>query len=104
LTGPTAKANPDAAPRLRLDKWLWQARFFKTRAEAAGLISKGRVRVNGARQSKPGHGITAEDVLTFPQGNTIRLIRIVALGIRRGPYSEAQLLYIDMDAAPTPLE
>jgi ribosome-associated heat shock protein Hsp15 len=104
LTGPTAKANPDAAPRLRLDKWLWQARFFKTRAEAAALITIGRVRVNGARQSKPGHGIAIQDVLTFPQGNSIRLIRIVALGIRRGPYSEAQTLYIDMDAAPTPLE
>ena len=104
MGGPTAKANPDAAPRLRLDKWLWQARFFKTRAEAADLICKGRVRVIGARQSKPGHGIAAGDVLTFPQGDGVRLIRIAALGIRRGPFAEAQTLYIDMDAAPTPLE
>jgi ribosome-associated heat shock protein Hsp15 len=89
---------------LRLDKWLWQARFFKTRAEAAELIGKGRVRVNGARQSKAGHGIAVQDVLTFPQGDAVRLIRIIALGIRRGPFSEAQLLYIDIDAAPTPLE
>ena len=104
MGGPTAKANPDAAPRLRLDKWLWQARFFKTRADAAGLIGKGRVRVNGARMSKPGHGIAAHDVLTFPQGDAIRVIRVVALGARRGPFAEAQLLYIDLDAAPTPLE
>jgi ribosome-associated heat shock protein Hsp15 len=96
--------NPDAAQRLRLDKWLWQARFFKTRADAAELIGKGRVRVNGARQSKAGHGIAEGDVLTFPQGNVIRVIRVAALGIRRGPFSEAQTLYIDMDAAPTPLE
>lgn len=68
------------------------------------MVSKGRVRVNGARQSKPGHGIAGQDVLTFPQGNVIRVIRIVALGIRRGPFAEAQMLYIDMDAAPTPLE
>lgn len=91
-------------PRLRLDKWLWHARFFKTRIEAAELIGKGRVRVNGARLSKPGHGIAVQDVLTFPQGDAIRVIRIMALGLRRGPFSEAQLLYIDTDAAPTPLE
>ena len=104
MGGPTAKLNPDAPPRLRLDKWLWQARFFKTRAEAAALITKSRVRVNGARMSKAGHGITVDDVLTFPQGDTIRVIRITALGVRRGPFTEAQTLYIDMDAAPTPLE
>ena len=104
MAGPTAKINPHAAPRMRLDKWLWQARFFKTRAEAADLIGKGRVRVNGVRMSKPGHSIAVQDVLTFPQGGIIRLIRIAALGLRRGPYAEAQMLYIDMDAAPTPLE
>lgn len=104
MAGPSAKTNPDAAPRLRLDKWLWQARFFKTRADAAELITKGRVRVNGARQSKPGQGIAMGDVLTFPQGDGVRLIRVIALGIRRGPFSEAQMLYIDIDAAPSPLE
>ena len=104
MGGPTAKANPDAAARLRLDKWLWQARFFKTRAEAAELVGKGRVRVNGQRQPKPGHGIAVGDVLTFPQGEGTRLIRIAALGSRRGPFSEAQTLYIDMDAAPSTLE
>ena len=104
MGGPTAKANLDAALRLRLDKWLWQARFCKTRAEAAALIGKGRVRVNGAPMAKPGHGISIGEVLTFPLGDTIRLIRVVGLGSRRGPFSEAQMLYIDMDAAPTPLE
>lgn len=89
---------------MRLDKWLWQARFFKTRAQAAALINKGRVRLNGARLSKPGHGITTGDVLTFPQGDAIRVIRITSLGVRRGPFAEAQTLYIDMYAAPTPLE
>ena len=97
MAGPAAKTNPDAAIRLRLDKWLWQARFFKTRAEAAELIGKGRVRVNGARMPKPGHGIAVQDVLTFPQNGTIRLIRIIGLGLRRGPANEAQSLYIDLD-------
>ena len=104
MAGPTAKANPDASLRLRLDKWLWQARFFKTRADAAEIVSKGRVRVNGQRNAKPGHGIAVGDVLTFPAGDSIRLIRIAALGLRRGPFAEAQTLYIDLDAAPTPLE
>lgn len=104
MGGPAAKTNPDAAIRLRLDKWLWQARFFKTRADAAALVAKGRVRVNGQRMPKPGHGITVQDVLTFPQGDRVRLIRVMALGVRRGPFSEAQSLYIDMDAAATPLE
>ena len=104
MAGPTAKQNPDAAQRLRLDKWLWQARFFKTRAEAAEIIGKGRVRLNGQRMSKPGHGIAVGDVLIFPHGAAIRLIKVMALGVRRGPFCEAQLLYIDLDAAPTPLE
>ncbi len=104
MGGPTAKANPDATAKLRLDKWLWQARFFKTRADAAELIGKGRVRINGVRSVKPGHGIAVGDVLTFAQGNVIRLVKVAALGLRRGPYAEAQTLYIDMDAAPTPLE
>ena len=68
------------------------------------MVSKGRVRVNGARMAKPGHAIAVGDVLTFAQGDVVRLIRIAALGTRRGPYSEAQTHYIDMDAAPTPLE
>lgn len=104
MGGPTAKANPDAVPRLRLDKWLWQARFCKTRADAAELITKGRVRLNGAHMTKPGHGATPGDVLTFPQGDVIRVIQILAVGNRRGPFAEAQTLYIDRNAAPTPLE
>jgi ribosome-associated heat shock protein Hsp15 len=91
--------NPAEARRetLRLDKWLWQARFFKTRALAAALVSKGRVRVNGQPAARPSRGVGAGDVLTFPQGRTIRVVRICALGERRGPASEAQGLYDDLD-------
>ena len=79
---------------MRLDKWLWQARFFKTRALAAEVIEAGHVRVNGTRVSRPGRDISTGDVLTFPQGTRIRVVRILALGQRRGPATEAQALYL----------
>jgi ribosome-associated heat shock protein Hsp15 len=107
LAGPSGKRSSDAAPTLRLDKWLWQARFIKSRAIAADLIASGAVRVNGTRISRPGRDISAGDVLTFPQGTRIRVIRILALGLRRGPATEAQTLYLDLDPAadvPDPLE
>lgn len=107
MAGPSGKANPSAAPGLRLDKWLWQARFFKSRAVAAELIEAGHVRVNGTRISRPGRDISAGDVLTFPQGPRIRVVRILALGQRRGPATEAQALYFDLEppiATPDPLE
>jgi ribosome-associated heat shock protein Hsp15 len=90
----------------RLDKWLFQARFHKTRALAAQQIEKGRIRINGQRTTKPGHAIRTGDVLTFAQGDTIRVIRVLHLGVRRGPATEAQGLYADLkgeNGAP-PLE
>lgn len=89
-----------APPRLRLDKWLWQARFFKSRSLAHALIAEGNVRVNGTRITRPSREVTPGDVLTFAQGDTIRVIRILALGQRRGPTSEAVALYADLDARP----
>jgi ribosome-associated heat shock protein Hsp15 len=97
LAGPSGKPDPLAAQKLRLDKWLWQARFFKSRGLAAEVIEAGSVRVNGTRVSRPGRDICAGDTLTFPQGRRIRLIRILALGQRRGPATEAQALYDDLD-------
>ncbi len=82
--------------KLRIDKWLWQARFFKTRSLAAKQVSGGHVRVNGNRVLKPAQGVGPGDVLTFHQGRVVRVVRIHALGQRRGPASEAQLLYADM--------
>jgi ribosome-associated heat shock protein Hsp15 len=99
LAGPSGKADPAAVPRLRLDKWLWQARFFKSRALAADLVAGGHVRVNGIPVSRPGRDITTGDVLTFPHGTRIRVVRILALGQRRGPATEAQELFADLDDA-----
>jgi ribosome-associated heat shock protein Hsp15 len=96
LAGPSGKPDPNAARKLRLDKWLWQARFFKSRGLAAEAIEAGSVRVNGTRITRPGRDISEGDTLTFPQGNHIRLVRITALGLRRGPATEAQALYVDL--------
>jgi ribosome-associated heat shock protein Hsp15 len=91
--------EPDeAAPGLRLDKWLWQARFFKTRALAATLAGRRKIRVNSTVVTKPHYRIRPGDVLTFPQGMTVRVVRVVDLGNRRGPASEAQTLYEDLGA------
>lgn len=102
MAGPSGKTDQNAAARLRLDKWLWQARFFKSRGLAAEVIEAGHVRVNGTRISRPGRDIGEGDTLTFPQGNRIRVVRILALGLRRGPATEAQALYLDLDASAAP--
>ena len=81
---------------IRVDKWLWQARFFKSRSLAAEMVAAGRLRISGQPVDKPAKTVKAGDVLTFPQSGNIRVVRIVAAGIRRGPASEAQLLYQDL--------
>ena len=96
-----------APPRLRLDKWLWQARFFKSRTLAAELVHGGHLRLNGQRATRSGATVAPGDTLTFAQGDRIRLIRVLQTGLRRGPATEAQRLYLDLDAAaavPQPLE
>jgi ribosome-associated heat shock protein Hsp15 len=87
-----------AEDRIRIDKWLWQARFFKTRSLAAGVVASGHLRLNGAKMAKPGHDVRSGDVLTFPQGDHIRVVRVRAPGTRRGPADEARTLYADLDA------
>ncbi|MEX0283688.1 MAG: RNA-binding S4 domain-containing protein [Paracoccaceae bacterium] len=86
----------DAPEKLRIDKWLWHARFFKTRSLAARQVSDGHVRLNGNRVQKTSQAVMADDVLTFPQARAIRVVRVVALGTRRGPAEEAQALYEDL--------
>ena len=86
-----------ADDRIRIDKWLWQARFFKTRSLAASVVSSGHLRLNGAKMAKPGHDVRPGDVLTFPQADHIRVVRVLAPGTRRGPADEARTLYADLD-------
>jgi ribosome-associated heat shock protein Hsp15 len=84
-------------PTQRLDKWLWQARFFKTRSLAARQVSAGHCRINGARVTKPAVAVGVGDVLTFVQARRVRVVRVAGLPDRRGPAPEAQAHYEDLD-------
>ncbi|WP_415921018.1 RNA-binding S4 domain-containing protein [Tateyamaria sp. SN6-1] len=85
----------EEAGKLRLDKWLWFARFFKTRTLAATRVAAGDVRINGTRVTKRSVTVSPGDVLTFAIGTHVRVIEVAALGVRRGPAPEAQTLYVD---------
>ncbi len=85
---------------IRLDKWLWFARLLKTRGLASRLCKSGKLRLNRATGGKAKAQVRAGDVLTFPLGPRIRVVRIVALGVRRGPAVEAQQLYEDLSPPP----
>ena len=78
---------------LRVDKYLWFARFFKTRSLATKRANGGRIRINGNKIKKSSDTVRIGDILTFAQGNKIRVIRVLNLGTRRGPAQEAQGLY-----------
>lgn len=83
--------------RQRLDKWLWFARFAKTRPAAVRLAGDGHVRIDGRRVTSPGHPLKLGDVLTLALAHATVVVRIVALGARRGPYEEARTLYQRLD-------
>lgn len=77
----------------RLDKWLFHARFYRTRLLAQAAASAGKIRVNGVRVDKPGHALKPGDILTLGRGAQIMAVRVLALAERRGPASEARSLY-----------
>jgi len=88
----------------RLDVWLWYARFFKTRSLATRVCERRRIRINGDVVRKASRLVRIGDVITLAHRGQVRVIRILDLGERRGPASEAAGLYDDMsageDAAP----
>ena len=86
----------DPLQRLRIDKWLWAARFFKTRALAVQAIERGRVQVAGANV-KPARELKAGDWVRLRQGDIEREVRVLALSAVRGPAPVAQRL--DEEAA-----
>jgi len=77
---------------IRLDKWLWAARFFKTRSLAVTAINNGKVHVN-AQRAKPARAIGIGDVLRVRRGDDEYTVRVIGLSNRRGPAQDAQLLY-----------
>ena len=82
--------TPDESPRI--DKWLWAARFFKTRSLAADAVSGGKVKLNGERV-KAAKTIRLDDELSIHVGPYEYLVRVLGLSGKRGPASEAALLY-----------
>lgn len=87
----------DGPDGLRLDKWLFFARVFKSRAIAVERIEAGGVRVNGQSCNKPGKLVRPGDRIVVSAFGHVRAMEITALGQRRGPAAEAQGLYHDLD-------
>ncbi len=77
----------------RLDKWLFHARFCRTRLLAQTIIAAGHVRLNGVRIGKPGHTVKPGDVLTLRMGAKIIVVRVLGLAQRRGSAADARTLY-----------
>ena len=83
---------------MRLDKWLWAARFFKTRGLARQVIASGRVRLGGERV-KPAHAVRPGDAVTVRVGDYEWQVEVRALSVRRGPAVEARKLYAETEAS-----
>lgn len=82
-----------ATQTTRIDKWLFHARFYRTRASASAAAAGGKVRLNGARIDKPGHALRCGDVLTLRRGAELVSVRVLALAERRGRADTARALY-----------
>lgn len=96
MTAP--KTGVAAETSQRLDKWLWHARFFKTRSQATSFVKSGKLRLNDTKIAKAHQAVRVGDVLTFPKARDIRIVRVLDFAERRGPYREAKLLYDDIGA------
>lgn len=86
--------------RQRIDRWMWCARFFKTRSIAARFVGTGKLRVNGTRVTKAAHQVRPGDILTFPLGDRIRVIEVLAFVEKRGSAKIAVTLYDDQSPPP----
>ena len=82
--------------KIRLDTWLWYARFYKSRSLSSKAILSGKLRLNSNKIIKPASKVKINDVLTINHINMVRIIQVQSLGSRRGPASEAQKLYNDL--------
>jgi ribosome-associated heat shock protein Hsp15 len=79
--------------QIRIDKWLWHTRFCKTRGIAQEKAARGHIRINGRRVEKPSAAVRVGDMMTLSHLGKVILIRVLALGSRRGPASESRCLY-----------
>lgn len=83
-------------PSQRVDKWLWHARFFKTRSIAQKQVVTGKIRVDSEKISSPSRKVIPGNVLTITRERDIKIIEILGIADKRGPFSQAQLLYNDL--------
>ena len=93
-----ASTGPERA-KARLDQWLWFARFAKSRSLAARLCAAGAVMINGGTVRKANQAVRIGDVVVLSQGGWQLTVRVLALGVRRGPAAEARALYEEAAAA-----
>jgi len=114
--GSAARSDAGNAPASadegqRIDRWLWCARFFKTRALAAKFVSEGRIRLTRSQRGgasapvrivKPSALVRAGDTLVFTRRDRLRIIEVSASAVRRGPAGEAATLYADRSPPPPP--
>ncbi|TAI60000.1 RNA-binding S4 domain-containing protein [Bradyrhizobium sp. Leo170] len=84
--------------RQRLDKWLWHARVVKARTSAAALVEAGHVRINGVRESTPGHAVKPGDVLTIALDRSVRVLKVIGFSERWGDATAARVLYEDLQS------
>lgn len=87
-------SESDSQAALRIDKWLWFARFFKSRSQATDAVGGGLVHVNGERV-KPARELRIGDTLAITRGDARYEVTVVAIPVRRGPASEAQRTYVE---------
>jgi ribosome-associated heat shock protein Hsp15 len=81
----------------RLDKWLWCARFMRARTDCAALVTRGSIRINRQATDKAHARLRLGDVLTVPVRGQVRVVRVLALAMRRGPPTEAMALYEEVE-------
>lgn len=96
---PAGTGAPDAQ---RIDRWLWHARFARTRSAAQRLATSGHVRVNREKIDAASRLVRTGDVLTLAAGRGVRVIRIIAIAERRGSSDEARRLYADQAGSHLP--
>ncbi|WP_299479137.1 RNA-binding S4 domain-containing protein [uncultured Roseibium sp.] len=100
--GDTQEASGSAGASLRVDKWLWYARVTKSRSLAQKLATSGHIRVNKDKISSSSKSVRVGDVLTIGLERKVLVLKVAALGKRRGPYEEARKLYEDLSPPPPP--
>ena len=79
---------------------MWHARVVKARTSAAALVEAGHVRINGVRETAPGHNVKCGDVLTIGLDRSVRLLKVIGFSERRGDAAAAKMLFEDLQAGP----